>query len=286
MRYLIMGCNGMAGHMISLYLKEQGHDVTGFARRESDLVKTIVGDAMDSDLVKETIVGGAFDYVINCIGVLNKDAEEKKNVAVLMNSYLPHLLAGITERMSTRIIHLSTDCVFSGKKGKYREDDLRDGDSFYARSKSLGELQDDKNITIRTSIIGPDRNENGIGLLNWFMKQNGTVKGYSKAIWTGLTTLQLAKVIEVLCRNKCSGIYNVVPDESISKYELLKLINAVMRDGSLVIEPDERVEVDKSLVPSAAMKDMLAIPGYREMVEDMAEWIGEKRMFYPKYYFV
>lgn len=272
--------------MISLYLKEQGHDVTGFARRESDLVKTIVGDAMDSDLVKETIVGGAFDYVINCIGVLNKDAEEKKNVAVLMNSYLPHLLAGITKGMSTVIIHLSTDCVFSGKKGKYREDDLRDGESFYARSKSLGELQDDKNITIRTSIIGPDRNENGIGLLNWFMKQNGTVKGYRKAIWTGLTTLQLAKVIEVLCRNKCSGIYNVVPDESISKYELLKLINAVMRDGSLVIEPDERVEVDKSLVPSAAMNDMLAIPGYREMVEDMAEWIGEKRMFYPKYYFV
>lgn len=284
MKYLVMGCNGMAGHTVSLYLKEQGHDVTGFARRESDLVKTIVGDAADASLVQNIIINGRYEYVINCIGVLNRDAENNKSKAVFLNAYLPHFLADITEKTNTRIIHLSTDCVFSGMRGQYKEDDLRDGETFYDRSKALGELNDDKNITIRTSILGPDRNERGIGLLNWFMKQNGPVNGYSKTIWTGLTTLQLAKVIEVLCKNHCAGLYNIVPDSSISKYELLKIFNQILRNDELLIESDDRVVLDKSLVPSAVTKELLMIPGYREMVEDMAAWIRDKERLYPNYY--
>lgn len=284
MKYLVMGCNGMAGHMVSLYLKEQGHDVTGFARKESDLVKTIVGDATDAGLVQNIIINGRYEYVINCIGVLNRDAESDKSKAVFLNAYLPHFLADITEKTNTRIIHLSTDCVFSGKRGQYREDDLRDGETFYDRSKALGELNDDKNITIRTSILGPDRNKEGIGLLNWFMKQNGSVNGYSKTIWTGLTTLQLAKVIEVLCKNNCVGLYNIVPNSSISKYELLKIFNRILRNNKLLIELDDRVVLDKSLVPSAITKELLIIPEYQEMVEDMAVWIRDKKQLYPDYY--
>ena len=126
MRFLVLGCNGMAGHMISLYLKEQGHDVIGFARCASKYVETVIGDATDIKCIKNTIKDGQFDSVINCIGLLNQFAENNHGNAVYLNSYLPHFLADITSGMETQIIHMSTDCVFSGKRGQYTEDDFRD----------------------------------------------------------------------------------------------------------------------------------------------------------------
>src|SRR5699024_1115052 len=107
----------------------------------------------------------------------------------------------------TKIIHMSTDCVFSGKIGNYKEDSLRDGETFYDRSKALGELDNQKDLTFRNSIIGPDINENGIGLFNWFMKQEGSINGYSKAIWTGVTTLTLAKAMDSALKEDLVGIY-------------------------------------------------------------------------------
>src|SRR5699024_5151046 len=136
-----------------------------------------------------------YDAIINAVGILNKDAEENKSHAVLLNSYLPHYISNLTKDMNTKVIHMSTDCVFSGKVGSYKEDSLRDGQTFYDRSKALGELENDKDLTFRNSIIGPDMNKNGIGLFNWFMKQNGYIKGFNKAIWTGVTTLTLAKAM-------------------------------------------------------------------------------------------
>jgi dTDP-4-dehydrorhamnose reductase len=280
MKYLIMGCNGMAGHVISLYLKEQGHDVHGFARKQSDLVDTIVGDAEDEKLVRKTIEEGEYDYVVNCIGVLNQYAETEKARAVYLNAYFPHFLADIVKESKTKIIHLSTDCVFSGKKGQYEEDDLRDGETFYARSKALGELEDNKNITIRTSIVGPDRNEDGIGLLNWFMKQEGVIKGYTRAIWTGVTTLELAKAIEQMSNGEFAGLYNVVPKESISKYELLRVFNKILRNGELNIIPDDSIVVDKSLIRSEIVEKKLGILYYEKMVMELKKWIEDKESLY------
>ena len=140
MKFLILGCNGMAGHMISLYLKEQGYDVTGFARTQSKFVNTIIGDASDFELINKEVLKGDYDSIINCIGILNKFAETNRADAVLMNSYLPHFLSQITKNTNTQIIHMSTDCVFSGEKGQYIESDFRDGKTFYDRSKALGEL--------------------------------------------------------------------------------------------------------------------------------------------------
>ena len=117
MRFLILGCNGMAGHMIGLYLKEQGHEVEGFARTEAGYIDTIVGDARDLKLVKGTVQQGRYDAVVNGIGLLNQAAENDHEAAVLLNSYFPQLLAKITEEMETHIIHISTDCVFSGSRG-------------------------------------------------------------------------------------------------------------------------------------------------------------------------
>ena len=160
----------MAGHLISIYLKERGHDVVGFARRTCPYVPSLVGDVTDLPTVRSLVQDGGFDSVINCVGLLNQFAQEQPAQAVFVNAYFPHALAEMTAHLDTQVIHMSTDCVFSGKQGGYREDSLRDGESFYDRSKALGELEDNKNLTFRCSIVGPDINPNGIGLLNWFMR--------------------------------------------------------------------------------------------------------------------
>ena len=282
MKFLVLGAGGMAGHTIAIYLKEQGHNVTGFARKKLNFVDTIIGDANDFNKLEEIIKIGKYDYVINAIGVLNQFAEENKANAVLINGYLPHFLAEITKNMETSIIHMSTDCVFSGKSGNYTETSFRDGETFYDRSKALGELEDNKNITLRNSIVGPDINPNGIGLFNWFMKENGEIKGYTKAMWTGMTTLQLAKMMEKVAIQKATGLYNMVPDTNISKFELLKLFNHYVRKDKILITKYDGFTADKTLVrTNFNFKEV--VPSYETMVKEMAEWIKTHKNLYPHY---
>jgi len=282
MKLLVLGCNGMAGHMISLYLHEQGHKVLGFDRSESAYVKSIVGDARNTKLVTEIITRGNFDSVINCIGILNQFAERNKERSTFLNSYFPHFLADVTAGSDTQIIQMSTDCVFSGTRGGYTEDSFRDGETFYDRSKALGELEDEKNITFRSSIVGPDINADGIGLFNWFMKQSGEINGFLKAIWTGQTTLQLAKAIEAAAKEKAHGLYNLVPDHPISKYDLLILFNRYFKKDCIKINPTEGVVVDKSLKRTRFEFNYL-IPDYEEMIAELAEWINRHKDMYPHY---
>jgi len=282
MKFLVFGASGMAGHTISLYLKEQGHDVMGFGRNEVKHCKSIVGDARDTERIRGIIREGNFDSVINCTGILNQYAEQNKELATFLNAYFPHFLADLTSGTDTQVIHMSTDCVFSGKRGGYIEGDLRDGETFYDRSKALGELEDDKNITMRNSIVGPDMNPNGIGLLNWFMKQRGTVNGFNKAMWTGLTTLQLAKVMEVAAKEKAHGLYNMVYKEAISKYDLLKLFNHYMRDDALIILQSETLVADKSL-KRTRFEFGYIIPDYETMVAEMAVWMKAHKAMYRHY---
>ena len=273
----------MAGHIISLYLKEQGHSVTGYARQNSKYVDTILGDASDFELLNSTVLKGNYDSVINCIGLLNQFAENDHAAAVLLNGYLPHFLAKITENMDTQIIHMSTDCVFSGKTGGYTEDSVPDGTLFYDKSKAMGELNDIKNITLRNSIVGPDIKESGIGLLNWFMKQSGPVNGFTGAIWTGQTTLQLAKTMEQAAILRAHGLYNTVPDESINKYELLKLFNTYIRRNPIEINPMHKFVADKSLVRTRYEGFDYKIPDYKTMIIELGDWMREHREMYPHY---
>lgn len=282
MKFLVLGANGMAGHIISLFLKEKGHDVFGFDIRKPKYVEGVAGNALNTEFVRQLITDGNYDSVINCIGILNQFAEQNKALATFLNSYFPHFLAEITSETDTQIIHMSTDCVFSGKRGNYTEDDFRDGETFYDRSKALGELEDGKNITLRNSIVGPDINENGIGLMNWFMKQSGTVNGFTKAIWTGQTTLQLAKTMEVAAKEKAFGLYNTVPESFINKYELLKLFNHYLRNDELIVNPIEGINLDKSLVRTRFDFNYL-IPDYEIMVDELSEWVKNHKELYPHY---
>jgi dTDP-4-dehydrorhamnose reductase len=283
MRFLILGSNGMAGHMLYLYLKSKGYTVTGFAKSNPhQFDDIIIGNALDATSVEKVVKEGAFDVVVNCIGILNDFAEKNKSVATFLNAYLPHFLAEITSGLKTRVIHISTDCVFSGKKGAYTETDFRDGDTFYDRSKALGELNDHKNLTLRNSIIGPDINPKGIGLLNWFMQQQHKVNGFTKSIWTGQTTLQLAKTVEKASLSNVTGLYNMVPDSSISKYDLLLLLNSTFRNNSLEIHPVEGIVADKSLVRTKFDFEY-SIPSYEQMVNEMHEWVLQNKNLYPHY---
>lgn len=282
MKFLVIGCNGMAGHMISCYLNEQGHEVTGFARTPSPYVKTIVGNACNKDDIEKAVTKFDGDVIINCIGILNADAEKNKDKAAYLNGYLPHQLAALTENTSKRIFHMSTDCVFSGEKGNYTEGDFPDGKIFYDRSKALGELNDNKNLTLRNSIVGPDIKANGIGLLNWFLQQNDTIRGFTKAMWTGQTTLQLAKTMEEAAKSGATGLYNMVPSENISKYDLLCLFNKYLRNQRIEIQPYDGFVCDKTLVRTNFDFDY-QIPDYETMIKELADWMEAHKDMYPHY---
>ena len=273
----------MAGHTISIYLKERGHHVIGFSRHGVPfLEEQALGDAQDKALLTEIIDGGGFDVVINCIGILNQYAEQNPVAASYFNGELPHILARIAEKYPTRIFHMSTDCVFAGNTGPYVEDSIPDGKTVYDRTKAVGELNDDDNLTFRCSIVGPDINPSGIGLFNWFMAQNGPIKGYTGAIWTGLTTLELAKAMETAAKESFTGLVNMVPPESISKFDLLQLFNECLRGSSVEIKPDERVQLDKTLVRTN-FDSSFRPQGYFDQVVEMANWIRLHADFYPHY---
>lgn len=284
MKILVLGSNGMAGHLISLYFQEQNYEVTGFARQQSPfLAHSIIGDASDIDLLKKYISEGEYDAVINCIGLLNRFAEENKAMAVLLNGYLPHYLAEITKNMKTRIIHMSTDCVFAGNDGPYFEDSLPNGTSFYDRSKAIGEINTSKDLTFRNSIVGPDIKSTGIGLFNWFMKQKGPVGGYTGAIWTGVTTYTLAKAMEQALKENLTGLYNLVNNESISKYHLLQLFNKYFRNSKVDIYPNDQLQLDKSL--RRKRNDFsFVVPSYEQQIAEMSEWCNKHKEIYPHYF--
>jgi dTDP-4-dehydrorhamnose reductase len=283
MKILILGSNGMAGHTITLFFLEQGHDITAYSESPFPYCRNIIGDAFDKTHFMNVLLDGEYDAVINCIGLLNQFAEENQARAVYLNSYLPHLIADTLRNKNTVLIHMSTDCVFQGNTGPYFETSLRDGKSFYDRSKALGEIEDGKNLTFRNSIIGPDMNETGIGLFNWFMKQKGTIYGYTQALWTGVTTLTLAKAMEQAIKEKLCGIYNLVNNENIPKYDILCLFNKHFRNNELKIEKSDSVRIDKSLRNSRTDFSFV-VPSYDQMIAEMKEWVYSHKELYPSYF--
>lgn len=283
MKILVLGSFGMAGHIITIYFKEQGHNVTAYSMKPFPYCKNIIGNALDTEHFKSVLLSDEYDAVINCIGILNQEAEKNISLAIYLNSYIPHLAADTLRSHKAKLIHMSTDCVFAGNSGPYYEDSLHDGCSIYDRSKALGEVVDDKNLSFRNSIIGPDPNENGIGLFNWFMKQRGTIYGYTGAMWTGVTTYTLAKAMEQSIKENLCGLYNLVNNESISKYDLLKIFNKHFKNGELEIIPDSNLQLNKSLRHKRTDFSFV-VPSYDQQVEELKDWIYNHKNLYPHYF--
>ncbi|MCK5101108.1 MAG: sugar nucleotide-binding protein, partial [Desulfobacteraceae bacterium] len=217
-RILVLGSGGMLGHMIYKYLISLNkYRIFHSALHPGIFDDEHIVDIREPDKVKILLDDIKPDIVINCIGILIKESSENIENAILINSYFPNLLSRIGRKLNYKTIHISTDCVFSGGDGNYTENFFRDGDTLYARTKILGEVINDYDLTIRTSIIGPELGQKGTGLLHWFLNQNGEINGFENVFWTGVTTLELAKAIDEFIKQEISGLYNLSSEKKISK---------------------------------------------------------------------
>lgn len=267
-KILVIGIKGMAGHVIFNSLPKLGnYEVYGVARNVSSTNRIFNLDVSNTEDLKK-VIDQQFDVIINCIGILNKDAEDNPHKAIWFNSYFPHLLESYTKKTKTKVISISTDCVFSGKKGNYTENDFRDGEGFYAMSKAMGEIVNEKDLTIRTSIIGPELNKEGIGLFHWFMQQKDQVSGYSQAFWSGITTIELAKVIHQAILQDIKGLIIVAAKSKIDKHSLLKLFNKIFRNDLLIVLENSIYKVDKSMY-SIRNDFNYKVPSYEDMIVEM-----------------
>lgn len=267
MNVLVLGSNGMAGQTIVKYLRLQGHIVTTAAKTNADLEINIESDDALRYLHRRIL---GFDYVVNCIGLLVNDSSAHFDRAVLINSWFPHRIESMLCGTNTKLIHLSTDCVFNGAEGPYVETALHSETNAYGRSKSLGEVINSKDITLRMSIIGPDRKVSGTGLLNWLLTTNEiTITGWTNAMWNGITTLQLAK-----CIHRCfslpnlSGIVHLTTaNNQISKFTLLEKINNIYKLNKTIVRGLGPKSVNKILI-NTTHTDIFEIPNYEIMLNE------------------
>jgi dTDP-4-dehydrorhamnose reductase len=235
-------------------------------------------DARQTDSLLQVIADFRPEAVVNAIGIVKQRPESKVVIPSLeINSLLPHRLALVCRMVGARLVHLSTDCVFSGRKGNYCEADQPDAEDLYGRTKLLGEVTEPHCITLRTSMIGPELSRK-TGLLEWFLAQRGqTVKGYDKAIFSGFPTSELARIVERILLDvpKAYGIYHVAA-APISKYDLLTLIRDRLR-LPITIERDSTFECDRSLDPFRFHRDTgYSPPAWEAMIDDMARHMTER----------
>jgi dTDP-4-dehydrorhamnose reductase len=286
LKILVLGASGLLGSAVMRVLSADGnHDTVGSVRSSGARVgfeealssRLLEGvDADDPDGLIRVLLKVRPDVVVNCIGVIKKFAVDPL-VTIPINAILPHRLAQLCDLVGARLVHISTDCVFSGKQGLYKESDPADAEDLYGRSKLLGELDRPGAITLRTSIIGEElRSANG--LVSWFLSQRGVVNGYTRAIFSGLPTFELGRVIRdyVLPHPELTGVYQVAADP-ISKFDLLGLVNETYGKG-LVIQPNCELSIDRSLDGGR----FAAATGYRaepwpQLIQNMHDFHAGKR---------
>jgi dTDP-4-dehydrorhamnose reductase len=258
MKVLILGVTGMLGSTVFKMLQQDKsltvygtlRSVSGAEHFPLDSHSQLLAnvDVLDNDSLISVMTAVKPDLVINCIGLIKQYADANSPlIALPINAMFPHRLANLCSLTNTRLIHISTDCVFSGRKGMYTEDDVSDAEDLYGKSKYIGELHDlTHSVTLRTSIIGHELNTS-TSLVDWFLSQTGQVKGYNEAIFSGLPTIELAIVIRdfVIPNANLHGLYHVSV-EPIDKHSLLNLI-ADVYGKEIEIEADDKVQIDRSL---------------------------------------
>ena len=282
-KVLVLGSTGMIGHQVFNYLKFNSvFELYNISFRKKLQHDSILLDARSEDTFMKCIESISPNYIINCIGILINSSNSDPEDAIFLNSYLPHRLSKLADVINAKLIHISTDCVFSGEKGtSYIETDEKDGKDVYAKTKGIGEVISDKHLTLRTSVVGPELKSDGEELFHWFMSQSGSISGYTKAIWSGVTTLELAKAILWSIENKITGLYHITNNDSICKYDLLKLFKKYT-GKEIDILPIDGKEVDKSFIDTRKLIDY-KIPSYEQMVVEMTNLIRSNKVLYSQY---
>ncbi|PYS46229.1 MAG: NAD(P)-dependent oxidoreductase [Acidobacteria bacterium] len=279
-RVLILGGGGMLGHKLAQVLAE-GFDVYATVRQTSQAyVRHELFDpsrllshvsAQDTDSILRAIERARPEVIVNCVGIVKQDAAAKDPLtSISINALFPHKLAGICRAASIRLVHLSTDCVFSGRKGNYDENDVSDAEDLYGRTKFLGEVSGELCLTLRTSMIGREL-QGAHGLVEWFLSQEGkTVRGFRRAVFSGFTTLELARIVAKVIdeRPAMHGVWHVAA-EPINKFDLLSLIKEVY-GLKVKIEPDESFVCDRSLNAGRFWQTVNSAPKpWPQMIEEM-----------------
>ncbi len=291
-KILILAANGMAGHVISKILEKNNNLIVLKTIRDQNnfnVRQNIVSlDLNNQTQLKEVINEFKPNYVINCAGILIQNSNNNPLEAIYVNSYLPNLLNQLAEINNFKLIHISTDCVFSGKKGQYIEQDTPDATDMYGRTKALGEINNNNNLTIRTSIIGPELKANGTGLMHWLFNQAGEIKGFNQAIWSGVTTLELAKFIAATIEtdSNITGIYHLTNNQSINKYALLNLIKDSFNLSHITIKPADNYSVNKSFMNTRVNINQslkYSVPSYKMMIDEIRDFMQANKNLYKQY---
>lgn len=282
-KILILGSTGMLGHVVYSYFQDQNkYELFDIVFRNKLREESIVCDITNVIELELKIRSIKPDYIINCIGILIKGSTSNPANAIFINSYFPHLLVQIADSIKSKVIHISTDCVFSGKKGGYKETDFCDADDTYGRSKALGEVFSNNHLTLRTSIIGPEIKTSGEGLFHWFMNQTGEINGFTDSYWGGVTTLQLAKNIDQSIEQGLTGLLQVTNGERISKYDLVNIFKFVWERKNIKIFPYRGKSVDKSLKKTDFFN--FDIPTYDKMMIELKDWMTKHGSLYESAY--
>ena len=280
-RLLILGANGMLGCSLFRYFSRLTEfEVLGTVRSEvakrahidkgfENLVSGV--ELSDSHTTTSIIQRFRPDYVLNCVGIVKQVNASKLHIpSIVTNSLLPHQLASECNQVKARLIHFSTDCVFSGRQGLYTESDLPDAIDLYGRSKLLGEVDYGRHLTLRTSIIGHELGKSR-SLIDWFLSQNGLINGYNKAIFSGLPTVYVAEFLrDFVFGKELSGLYHLSADP-IDKYSLLSLVNDFYL-AEKCIQPSKEVVIDRSLDSGKLFAATGFTPGpWPKLIEKMRE---------------
>jgi dTDP-4-dehydrorhamnose reductase len=270
MRILVLGSNGMLGHKMVERLSRHFQNVIPISRKEDGF------DARNATKIREFINWYRADVVVNCVGLVKQRPEAENNaLSIAINSLLPHALQEVCAERGTRLIHFSTDCVFSGRRGSYTESDPSDAADLYGRTKYLGEVHAPNALTLRTSIIGREKQRH-LGLLDWLLKQDGKeIPGYHYAFYSGVTTNCLADIVAVLIRNQpnLSGLYQIA-SETTSKYLLLTMLADAYK-LNVKINPNYSFFCDRSLIGERFKQATgLTVPSWDEMINDLVKDTG------------
>ena len=282
-KVLVLGSTGLIGHQVFNYLQANGgYELHNISHSNKLNKNTIILDARNESLFQKCIVDINPDFIINCIGILISGSNSNPENAIFLNAYLPHSLAKLANDIDARLIHISTDCVFSGNKHTpYIETDHKDGFGVYSKSKGLGEIINERHLTLRTSVVGPELRNDSEELFHWFMSQSGTIHGYTKSIWSGVSTTELAKVVEFSIRNNLTGLYHVSNNSSISKLNLLKLFKKHMAKD-INISSVDGIETNKSFIDTRKLLNY-KIPSYDLMISEMSELVRSNESLYRHY---
>jgi len=282
-KVLVLGSAGLIGHQVYNYLKDSDnyelHNISYQNKIQDD---TVLLDARNEQVFIDKITSISPKYIVNCIGILIDGSNADPENSIFLNSYMPHRLTRLADKINAKLIHISTDCVFSGdKKEPYIETDEKDGRGVYSKTKGLGEVVSDKHLTLRTSVVGPELKNDGEELFHWFMGQSGEIPGYKKVIWSGVTTTELAKAVKWSIDHHITGLYHVTNNSSISKYDLLKLFQKYTKKD-INIKPFSGKDVNKSFIDTRLLMDY-EIPSYDQMISDMVSLIANNRPLYSQY---